>query len=112
MVVTDKNQTVESKSLPDVAYQFKRVVVPAAVADEPDRKWLDFFEGEWTYESSTGRKGEIDLQYVPGRFAMIGTKPGARWRATGWLAAGSTCVRGHRIRRGWHLQCHRILGVR
>ena len=46
-----------------------------AAADEPFRKWMDYFHGAWTYESSSGKKGEIAFKYAPGKYAMIGVRP-------------------------------------
>ncbi|MCU0962969.1 MAG: hypothetical protein MUF48_22985 [Pirellulaceae bacterium] len=47
-----------------------------ATAEEPYRKWLDYFRGSWSYESSDGRTGEVMMKDAPGGYAMIATRPG------------------------------------
>jgi hypothetical protein len=51
-------------------------VTHPATAEEAYRKWMDYFSGAWSYESSDGRTGEVVMKYAPGKYAMIATRPG------------------------------------
>ncbi len=45
-------------------------------AEEPAYKeWMEYFHGSWTGQSSDGKASEVEFKYVPGNYAMIGTRP-------------------------------------
>ena len=49
-------------------------VSSTAMAQDPHKKWMNYFHGSWTSEASDGATGGVDFKFVPGVFAMVGTR--------------------------------------